>query len=637
MQPLPQMIDFEDFDGVNLSEIYPGWQEATGVLQPQYAGGGWFGGDVLFESKTASITFDYLGLNDDWIISSQFIVTETTQLYFEAALTRFWDDPAQGNLSFNDSISIMVSTNTETFDFAHHIFSFKQDNQPGNQLERYDFDLSEFAGELIHLAFYATNGQEANSLGAFHLDNIVIKDAVEKDAMPLSLISPEMNTCLGEQTPVEVEIYNDGTEPVSSIPVKVRVRGVENQNLFGVYPGVLQPGESGEFVVGMMNTSTPGDYRVTVSTELPGDEFTDNDQLPEKLFTKSESLSLPLPVMDFVGFYSDNLGELYPGWYEARGQDTPQIRMDTDWQGSAYNDTRTANVYFTQLGTNDWMVGPLFTATENLVVELRAAVESYQGGTGMGSDDRFAIMVSADCGQTWQQVHAIDQNNAPGEVLENFRFEIPDFAGQQIMLAFYATTGNISDSQQYYFHVTDIEIKNLYSTDAAVTRIISPGSSCEFSENEQLVVEVTNLGSEDISEVDLAYVLNDQNPVVETLSESLSYNESTVYTFNTSLDLTQSEENTISVYTLHDQDENPENDGIFDYPLLLSSFDLSTQGQYTMGFEEDQDFSDWIVEDANNDNTEWELTEDSEYANSGNFSFSYFSNQTSQQSNDWLF
>ena len=637
LHPLPQMIDFEDFNGVNLSEIYPGWQEATGVLQPQYAGGGWFGGDVLFDSKTATITFDYLGLNDDWIISSQFVASETTQLSFEAALTRFWDDPAQGNLNFNDSISIMVSTNTETFDFAHHIFSFKQANQPGNQLQRYEFDLSEFAGELIHLAFYATNGQEANSLGAFHLDNIVIKDAAEKDAMPLTLVSPVMNTCLEEQTPVEVEIYNDGTEPVSSVPVKVRVRGIENQNIFGVYPGVLQPGESGVFTVGMMNTSAFGDYRITVSTELPGDEFIQNDQLPGKLFTQSEALSLPLPGMDFIGFYSDNLGELYPGWYEARGKGAPLIRMETDWQGVGYNNARTANVYFTQLGTEDWMVGPLFTATENLVVELRAAVEPYQGGEGMGSDDRLSIMVSADCGQTWEQVHAIDQNNAPGEVLENFRFEIPDFAGQQIMLAFYATTGVISDSQQYYFHVTDIEIKSLYATDVAVTRILSPGNSCGFSDNEELVVEVVNLGSEEISDFDLAFVLNDQDPVVETLSESLSYNESTVYTFNTTLDLTQNEENTISVYTLHPQDENPENDGIYDWPLLLSSFDLSAQGQYTMGFEQDEDFSDWLVEDGNNDNTEWELTDDSQYANSGNFSFSYFSNQTSQQSNDWLF
>ncbi len=637
LQPLPQMIDFEEFTGVNLTELYPGWQEATGVMQPQYAGGGWFGGDVLFDTKTASITFDYLGLNDDWIISSQFLVTETTKLSFEAALTRFWDDPAQGNLNFNDSIAIMVSTNTETFDFAHHIFSFKQANQPGNQLERYEFDLGEFAGELIHLAFYATNGQEANSLGAFHLDNIIIKDAAEQDAMPLALKSPEINTCLEDQTPVEVEIFNDGTEPISSVPVRVKVRGVENQNIFGVYPGLLLPGESGVFTVGMMNTSMGGDYQITVQTELSGDGFTHNDQLPEKLFMKSEPLLLPLETMDFIGFYSDNLGDVYPGWYEARGKEAPLVITDTDWQGNAYDDARTANVYFTQLGTEDWLVGPQFTATENLVVELRAAVEPYQGGSGMGSDDHFYIMASPDCGETWEEVHAIDQSNAPGEFLEDYSFEIPDYDGQQIILAFYASTGVISDSQQYVFHITDVAIKNLYDVDAGITRILSPGNSCGFSDSEEIVVEVTNFGAEDISNFDIGFELNDQNTVVETITETLGYEESIVYTFDATIDLTQGSENMISVFTMLGEDENPDNDGIYDLPLVLSSFDLASEGQYKMGFEEDEDFSDWLIEDGNNDDTAWELTEDSQHANSGDFSFSYFSNQTSQQSNDWLF
>ena len=39
LQELPQLIDFENFNGVNLADIYPGWQEGQGYQQPQYAGG----------------------------------------------------------------------------------------------------------------------------------------------------------------------------------------------------------------------------------------------------------------------------------------------------------------------------------------------------------------------------------------------------------------------------------------------------------------------------------------------------------------------------------------------------------------------------------------------------------------------
>ncbi|MBW6478369.1 MAG: choice-of-anchor J domain-containing protein [Bacteroidales bacterium] len=636
-QELPQFVDFEEFNGVNLSEIYPGWQEGKGYQQPQYAGGAWFSADQMHNSKTAAVGFSFTGLKDEWIISPQFMATETTVISFKAALSRFWDDPVTGNLAHNDSISILVSTNTSQFDFAHLVHSFKLGNTPGWELERYQFDLSNFAGQLIHLAFYATNGQEANSLAAFHLDDIVIKNAVGFDAIPLELVSPVANTCFADQTPITVLIQNDGLEPITSVPVRVRVRGAVNENFYGIYEGTLQPGEQGLVHAGYIENGNYGQYTFSVETELPGDEFQYNNALSSIVIDHPEPVELPLPFMNFMGFFWNNLSDIYPGWYEARGKDYPRVAMDTDWQGTNFDGARTANVFFAGLGTEDWMVGPKFNATENLVVELRAAAEYIQGGTQMGSDDKLAIMISADCGETWQEAAAIKREDNLTASLQPFSFSIPDYADQEIILAFYATTGNVSDPQQYIVHVTDIDIKNLFDYDAGVTRILSPGASCGFSDEEELIVEVKNFGFQTISDFQIAYSLNGADPVVETISQSLDYNDVISYTFTSTLDLTQQDDNVLSVWTMLENDEYAGNDGLMDIPLLLSSHDLAGEGQYTMGFEEHEDFSDWLVEDGNNDGTEWELINDPVHAHSGSFSFAYFSNQTSSPSNDWLF
>ena len=637
LQDLPQVVNFEEFNGVNLSEIYPGWQEGQGYQQPQYTGGGWFSADQIHDSKTAAVGFSFTGLRDEWIISPQFMATETTVISFKAALSRFWDDPATGNLAFNDSISIMVSTNTEFLEFTHLVHSFKLGNTPGWQLQDYQFDLSQFAGQLIHLAFYATNGQEANSLAAFHLDDIVIKNAVPHDVLPVELQSPMANTCFDDQIPIEVLVQNDGTDAVSSVPVRVRVRGAINENFFGIYEGTLQPGEQGLVNVGFLMNPPYGDYTFSIETELSGDEFPQNNILSDVKFTNPEPVELPLPFMNFMGFFWSNLSEVYPGWYEARGKDYPRAAMDTDWQGINYDNARTANVYFAGLGTEDWMVGPKFNATENLIVEFRAAAEYIQGGEQMGSDDKLAVMISPDCGETWEEVASITQQDNLTGSLQPFSFEIPGYDGQEIILAFYATTGTINNSPQYIVHVTDIDIKNLFDFDAGLTRILAPASSCGFSNEEELIVEVKNFGVQPISDFQIAYSLNGADPVVETITESIAYNDAYEYTFTSTLDLTQQDDNVISVWTMLDNDEYPANDSLADIPLVLSSHDLANDGQYIMGFEENEDISDWLVEDGNNDGTEWELINDPVHAQSGSYSFGYFSNQTSTPSNDWVF
>ncbi|MGM0572186.1 MAG: choice-of-anchor J domain-containing protein [Bacteroidota bacterium] len=632
---LPIYADFVGFTGVNLSEIHPGWVQGKGLPpNPQTGNSAWFAGDVLYDGITATVNLDYIGLKDEWIITPEFLVTDSTKLSFMAALSLIWNDPAQGNFSHNDSVNVMVATQGYTFTEVVH--AFKMDNQPAWEPAYYDFDLGEFAGETIRIGFYATNGQEANSQAAFHLDDILIRNAVSVDAMAFGIEHPNEEACFEEDMPVVATIKNDGLEPISNVPVRVRVRGPVTENLFGAYEGVIEPGDYATVEVGTIENPPYGEYVFEVETEMPGDLVEDNDVRSDIVLHNTEPHELPFPTMDFIGFYYDNLSDVYPGWYEARGEEHPRVAMNTDWQGTNYDGVRTASVYFVQLGTRDWIIGPPLTATDNLVVDFRAAVEYDTGTSQMGSDDRFTIMVSDDCGKTWQEEAAITQDSGITESLENFSFPIEGYDGEEIILAFYATTGDINDSESYLFHITDVEIRNQYCYDAAVTDLIAPANSCSFSDDEEVVVRVENFGTETISNFDVAYELEGEDPVVETITESLVHGESLDFVFDQTLDLTGDTEHLISAYTILENDENPENTGVFDVFVRLSSHDLLTEGAYTMGFEEDEYFDDWSVDNANEDGITWELEHDPEHARTGEYAYAYYSNQSSVPSDDWL-
>jgi hypothetical protein len=637
VQDLPLFVDFELFNGVNLHEVYPGWNQGKGLppTPTTISSSAWYRADALFGSAAAAVSFSYAGLKDEWIISPQFLATETTKLSFMAALTRFWDDPVQGNLSHNDSVSVMVAT--EGYAFTETVYSFKYANQPDWQSEFYDIELGAYTGQTIRIAFYATNGQEPNSLAAFHVDDIVIKNAVAQDAMVVGLVYPSANVCFEEDSPVVVRIKNDGLEPITSVPVLVRIRGAVIQNLYNAYQGVIAPGEYADVEVGIIDNLPFGEYHFEIETQLPNDGFEANNVVSDITHLYLESRHLPLPIMTFVGFYYDNLGDLYPGWFEARGKDRPRVAMNTDWQGANYDGARTANVYYSGLGTEDWIVSPLFTASGELVVELHAAVEYDWGTNQMGSDDKLAIMVSPDCGESWEEAAALTNESGLTESLQEFTFAIEGYGGQDIILGFYATTGSINNPQSYLMHLTDINIKSLHELDAGVTQLLAPGNSCSFSDEEEVIVRIENFGTQTISDFSVAYELNNQDPVMETVSESIAYGETLDYVFTQPANLSGDTQHSINVYTLLEDDGNSNNDGLYDIQLRLSSFDLSTEGVYFMSFEEDEDFYDWHVEDGNNDGISWGLVQDGQHANTGEYSYAYFSNQTSVQSNDWLF
>lgn len=629
---LPIINDFQLYNGTNLTTAYPGWSEGTGEEAPAGGSSSWFSSEELFD-KAVAVNFTNTTTHRDWLITPSFAATEQTKITFSAALTLLYDDPAQGYFGHDDSVSIMVKPNGGTYE---PVFTFDINNNLTNQMKIQEVSLGNFAGDTIQLAFFATDGNQPTGFSSFHFDDVIIKNAVPIDIQILRIVSPGIHTCLTENTPVIVEVRNDGYEQIAGIPFRIRSRGALNENIYAFANDTLMPGELKTINPGALNITDTGTYNLSIGTEIANDgdatnNITDTITLKHKLPRK-----LPLPIMTFTDFYQDNLNEIYPDWNEARGEGAPMVYKNTDWQGDDHYFSRGASVYFTAVGTRDWLVGPIIEATEHTHISFDAAIYYEDFSSAMGSDDKLAVMVSTDCGTTWEEAGAIDNNAGLDSVYQHFDFSLSEYAGEHLKIAVYATSGNTNDYQDYIFFVDNLTARNIWNTDIGITDVITPQASCEFTDSEPLTIEVTNTGKNPIDEFTATYTLNQGPPIIETAVETILPGDSYEYEFTQTMNLTIASNNVIEIYLTLAGDENQENDSLVFEPVL-SAFDLATQGTYFAGFESSEDLSGWSVVNGNSDDETWEVNTDAQYAYEGSNSYSYFSNNTTVTSDDWLF
>jgi len=627
---LPIHQDFTDYLGFDIHLSYPGWNEAGGLPpQPEVGEGAWYMGRALFgPAATINLDADY---RQEWLISPLFRATEQSKLSFDAALTRFADDPAQGYFGFDDSLAVMVGINGQNY---QAVFVLDQFSMLGPNMTHFEVPLGQFAGLQIKVGFFATEGYVVSGQAALHLDNISFKDAQPVDVLPLALLDPVWHSCLGQGQPVELRFKNDGTEPIANAELRVAVRGPANANLMTLWPETLAPGQIAVAEVGKADFSQPGTYHV---------ELRYFDPLRQEWGTRLVQTienpglrELPLPTLDFTEFYTDNLPQAHPGWVEARGKNRPSAFVDTDWQAVSYQEQRTASVYFVNLGTEDWLLGPSIIPTENTVLRFKAAVETLPGyDPGMGADDKLALMVSTNCGLSWEQAFAIGASNAPGAGLQEFAASLAAYAGSTVRLALYATTGNVPDDQQYYFHIDDLRFYDQFAIDAGVSELLAPRNVCAFEPDASVVVRVANHGQQAIGGFPLRLTHNGQE-YVETFEQSLAPGQWADYTFAQRLDMTLAPENRIGCQAQLQGDQNPGNDGFQELPVRLSAFDLASGAAFHMGFEPTDDFSAWAIHDLNDDLSTWTLLNSAEYSHDGTHSFIYSSNNSSTPSDDWL-
>ncbi|KAA9333493.1 hypothetical protein F0P96_11040, partial [Hymenobacter busanensis] len=510
---LPQTVNFTGFTGSNLTTVFPNWYEATGATAPVAGNSVWVSatGVGTATNVTAKINL-YTTTRNEWIVGPKITATAATRLQFRGALTDFGSttSPAGANDGFtgtDDAVRVMVSTDCGvTFTEVFRVDATNQPSPTTIAFVEYTVPLGAYAGQNIIVAFKATDGPNDDLPDYdFHLDDVALNEAAASDAGITALTEPGTTGCYGATQNVTVTIRNYGTADLTNVPVRVVVGGALTQTLNGTFTGTIAANGTANFTVGQVNMTAAGTYTFDASTQLTGDANAANDALAQQSRTIT-AVAAQGQTLSFTGFSGSNLSTLYPGWTEATGATAPTGTTGAWATGTFPTGNTTAKVNLYDLGKNDWIVSPKFLATAATVLTFDAGISDFAGTTpdpaGMtGTDDIVEVRISTDCGASFVRIPTFAQFNASNQPsngsLTSYSINLGSYAGQQIIVAFFASEGTVNDGPDYDFHIDNVRVNSPVAIDLAATALVTPVAtqSC-YSNAETVTVTVRNEGTQ---------------------------------------------------------------------------------------------------------------------------------------------
>ncbi|MFZ4634077.1 MAG: T9SS type A sorting domain-containing protein, partial [Saprospiraceae bacterium] len=359
-----------------------------------------------------------------------------------------------------------------------------------------------------------------------------------------AVLSPQGGCDLGFEQ-VEVRISNYGANPQSLLPLNYNINGNPSgvmQPADGFYTGVLGKDSSDAFQFDLgLNLSLPGEYLITVFTQLKGDEDTANDTLNFYL-----AHQLPAPYAQgfevWDGGWRVDSSSVNASWAYGKPQKTvidDAANGETAWVTSldaAYNDNELS-----------YLVSPCFNfsdLTEDPVIELSIFRDLETDFDGAFLD------LSTDDGQSWQRVGTIGEglnwyteDNLPlglGHVWSSnskgwipARHTLNGAAGNETVRLRFGIGADGFVTREG-FGIDDIRIRVPQTNDLAGISATSSGDALQCGvDNDQVVFSLSNFGSDVQDTFAVAYSINGGTPVIESvLGKQLLPDEVFTYTFD---------------------------------------------------------------------------------------------------------
>lgn len=322
-----------------------------------------------------------------------------------------------------------------------------------------------------------------------------VQNCTNYDAAMSELISPQ-STCSHQNDSVTIKFQNIGGSTISTGSISYQLDNgtpVSEALSSTFYPGEIRY----HTFASTVNLSAPGMYSLSASVIATNDTISSNNTLSETIY--NTSVLLPQAV-NFNGFTGSNLQTFFTNWQEAQGA-TPS-GTTSSWSsstglGSANNVTAKINYYSSPI--REWILGPAFNVTPQTILTFDAAVTDYGNfntyPSGMGTNDKFYVKISTDCGASWFNLDSIVKTTNLPNQLTPFSYNLSAFSGQVIRVAFQAFRAT-SVSNDYDFHLDNILIKDYPPIDVSPEQLLSPTNGTCFSTPQTLTVAVKNLGTD---------------------------------------------------------------------------------------------------------------------------------------------
>ena len=533
---------------------------------------------------------------DSWLISPKFTVSSGDVLNFMMAYNCSFN-AAKKNDSEKVKFSILVSTtSTDEADFTNEIATLLPSDKVN--WSSYSYDLSQFAGKEIYVAFRHYGENTASfpfTTNDIFLDNITVSANKTSDLSVAEIINP-LSGCSTEQT-VSASISNIGFE-ATSYKVCYQVGNGEVVTENGTAPIA-----NGESVVHTFATKAVlpfgGSYDVKVWVESDNDNNAGNNELT-KTVTIGDEIPYPFAMTDAnieTSFHSTRTVGTY-GW--------------------SFSDDERAWGFIYRSGVTSYLQSNCISlpkGTVQLTFDYKTLIDApvqfhliYDGNDDIAQTSK-TLTNSTDYTQ------AIVQLNVPQEGVYHIAM-IPqsDYAGQ--------------------LFVKNVNISDPYD-DVAVSSIDSPKLNATIAKSGiEVAATVSNVGTFEINNVPVSLELDGKEISTQTIAH-LDAGESKQIVFSERIDLSSTGNHKIVVKSMLESDKNSVNDqkefAINSYEPYSFPFDY--------GFEDDAKNQNWITYNPDNDLLAWEIMQvingTVNYAKDGK-NAAYISSASGIQHNDYL-
>ena len=380
---------------------------------------------------------------------------------------------------------------------------------------------------------------------------------------------------------LSVVIRNQGVGTQSNFTISYSINGVAGTPF--TYTGVLNTATSDTVLL-----SSSADFSATGSVNLEVYLTNANDANRRNDTLRETYVNNPLwtGVVDFNGFTGSNLPTVHTGWYEANRSNL-LAPSSTSWQNNDADDlallgNTTAKINLYASTTKQAIVGPATLVPADADLSFESGITAFFSGTpvnNMGTDDSLNVLISTNCGTTWNTIFSLNASSSVSvDLLTEYKVSLLPYAGQVVRFAFYATEGSVNDPEDYYMHLTQIEVIPRLAIDAGVRgAALASGVSCLPGSAESISVNVINQGNNALqAPIPLSYTINNGTPVTESLNVTLAPDSSVRFTFTTPANLSAAGNYEVKVAVTFPTDSRLTND--------TSRFSVSNAGAMTYDF-----------------------------------------------------
>ena len=403
--------------------------------------------------KAVEILRDLHTAHDDWLVTPAINVTAGV-----SDRISFW--AKNRSHSYEDRFYVLLSTTgTAKTDFT---ITLDSEVGPGNIYERYEYDLSAYAGQTVYVAIWAISSNQW----------LLYVDDFENNAFSSCSDPKNLRTSNITDNQAVLSWTPGGTE--TNWNIEYGTSGFTHGQ------GIVVSTSSNPYTLTGLTVSTMYDFYVQADC---GNNETSYWEGPYT-FTTNCGAYTPYYSQDFTHF-------LPPCWDVNQGPITGPTGTPghSVWVSDGFanvGSSGSAQVKLYSTYFDEWLISLEFDLSAGgYELNFDVAVTSSFGtnASEMGSDDIVALLVTTDGGATWNTLQTWQRGNSPSNTGDHVVVDLSSYNQNSVQFAFWASDGSVNDLEDYHFYMDNFIITCLRPTALSASNITDTQADLFWTSN----------------------------------------------------------------------------------------------------------------------------------------------------------